>query len=143
MKLVIDRERWIRGDSARAALRRADDGMMCCLGFFLTACGVPEAAVTDLSEPPEAFERPDQIPPAALFLVSSEEVVDEDYVDPTYFDMRNSADANSLMRANDDRTLDEQARESRIVDLFAGNGVDVTFVDRRSPLATDRRSGEP
>ena len=45
-KLTIDRKTWYRGQRFGAALRRAEDGKQCCLGFYCVANGAsPEVLV--------------------------------------------------------------------------------------------------
>lgn len=140
MNFTIDRERWCRGADPNPKLVREADGRMCCLGFFLLACGVEREELLDQGEPQEPFQTmnpdPDCIPKVAKFLVHVE--VDNESLDELGrpdVSMTPTNDATDLMSVNDDDKLDEARREEKIARLFAKQGVGVTFVDGPTPLA--------
>lgn len=106
--LVIDRERWIRGYSTMPLLLRKDDGKMCCLGFLAKACGADDLQIQGITSPQHTkfIEWPTEI----------------------LIDGSNSLLTQFLMAINDDVSLLENDRESKIVDLMTKIGVTVTFV---------------
>lgn len=115
MKLVIDRERWIRGDHPNPSmLLRSDDSKMCCLGFYLTQCGAGEEAMLDL-ESPSAVE---DLPTCAAWLIDDDDPIGDG----------DSELCAMLMDTNDASSLDEPLREARLAELFAKQGVEVEFV---------------
>lgn len=139
MKLTIDRSRWCRGDENPYLLRESD-GRMCCLGFFLRACGLPEDRIKGLAEPQHPFEggAPSAIPGPATFLVVHEEIeADEGEEDESYFDYGPSDVASDLMTLNDDPQVTEDYRERRIAEVFAKHGHDVVFVDASPEKGTE------
>lgn len=51
MKLVIDRNTWMRGEQEARLL--AEDGRMCCLGFLALKCGFTEEQIKNVAAPSE------------------------------------------------------------------------------------------
>lgn len=46
-EFVIPRDKWYRGFPHGSRLLRPDDGKQCCVGLYLSACGVPDSLLTD------------------------------------------------------------------------------------------------
>jgi len=86
-------------------LLRPSDGKQCCVGIYLSACGVPNEALEHT--PNAGVIKSQPLVPAWLL----------------------SATANWLYRKNDDIHLHDSDREAGIQYLFAEAGVKVTFVD--------------
>lgn len=126
-KLVIDRQRWLRGEGGgRSMLLRPDDNKMCCLGFYCARNNLPKELIEEVTSPMELqFDRSD--PPK--FLTALVEMPD---------DGRSSYDSeicNLLMNANDaivgqsKLVFDEPDREQQIKRLFEDIGVEVEFIN--------------
>lgn len=124
MKLVIDRNKWLRGEGgAVSALRRKSDSKMCCLGFFAKELGYEDDMINDRSSPEDfltARVTPNYWPKWAV----NEEY--EDGEDPYRTD---TCDLMDLMKINDDEHMSDEEREGEIKRLFAEHGVDVEFVE--------------
>lgn len=130
MKFTIDRERWCRGESDPSLLRERD-GKMCCLGFFLLACGVAPERIKGNGEPQDAFSGLAEIPPTAAPLIQADWGYDPEEcpADENSVGTIPSPVACDLMTVNDDMKVNERDREERIATYFAKIGVDVAFVD--------------
>lgn len=123
--VVINRDRWLRNEcSSRSRLLRTADGKMCCLGFYLGVCGVPKEDLEDISAPPDV--RAAVLPDEASWLIK-----------PGNFGNVNTDEASCLMHLNDEESDDDAGREEAIRKRFADHGVDVQFVDRAVPLASE------
>lgn len=109
---TIDRARWFRGQgSGDSALFIPENNKMCCLGFYLSACGVENLAY--MKTPGTIYQR---IPQEAEWLIREGGPV------------TNSYDCLDLMQANDcpdDGFIDQ--REEVIKDIFAGHDIEVIF----------------
>lgn len=105
MKLVIDRSRWLRGESSRNSfLKRSGDGRMCCLGFLGKACGYIERELEDRETPATITDKSKW--PASLGRIDGE-----------------------LMNVNDTYYLDDATRENNLRQLFNQIGIDLEFID--------------
>lgn len=114
-EFVISRKKWLRGEGASAsALYRREDRKQCCVGIYLSACGVDNetlskgsaARLLGLSELPK-------------WLTETNDGMIQDRFSVI----------GSLYATNDDRGTPDPDRESRIAELFARNGVTVSFED--------------
>lgn len=119
-ELVIDRSRWTRGrsDSEGTYLRRATDGHMCCLGFYLESCGVPQETLTGAFYPRDRNVAP-LVPDEAKWLIQTSPLFN-DQVDLTL-------DGSTLVGTNDRKALTEGHREAEITRIFAKHAVSVRF----------------
>lgn len=125
MKLVIERERWIRGGNGDgpeelSCLYRSHDGKMCCLGFFARACGIDKDQIEDEAEPEDV---PRAVWPG--WVLRAPDDFAGDYGSPDA--LKNSSDIVALISANDDEMCGDRKREARIAELFAQHGVEVEF----------------
>lgn len=112
MKLVIDRSRWLRGEGDEDSfLLRPRDCRMCCLGFFGRALGAAEETINDHEAP--YFARGVNWPEWVF----------------TADRRGHTGDIRALMDINDDESLGESIRESRIAEIFARHGITVEFVN--------------
>lgn len=112
----IDRKKWLR-NSKRSCLLN-DEGKQCCVGHYLTSLGVPN---TDLKYRALADGIAD-LPDTARWLT-------EDNVFGTKF---SSKAANTLYGLNDQVSddffkFDNEVQEALVQQIFAENGVIVTF----------------
>jgi hypothetical protein len=123
MKLVIDRNKWLRGEGTEnSCLLRPTDGKMCCLGFFGLACGLTAKRITDVVAP---VKIPVEIGVSArrewMRNVPEAEALFDD-------EMGTSEICGELMSTNDRVSLSEAEREQKIRALFAEMSVEVVFV---------------
>lgn len=114
MKLVIDRNRWLRGEASESYpsesyLLRSSDGKMCCLGFLALACGARPEDITNVRTPDQALQACSW--PAGL--IGSREFEDR---------------CDDLMNSNDESSLRDDVRERIISERMAEIGVEVEFV---------------
>ena len=111
MKLIIDRDIWLRGEgSGWSYLLREEDSKMCCLGIYLKECGVPSEKLLYMTSP---YQLVKIIPPEAGWLLGS-----------------SSIDTCSLMELNDEKKIEkEDEREEKIAYIFAKHNIEVEFVN--------------
>lgn len=128
-KLVIPREKWLRGEGLdESRLLREYDQKQCCVGLYLECLGVPREILVDQAAGNDIAEH---LPEEARWLLITAPITDKPH---------NSSLAARLYEANDwlpdwesdifvyeKGFEDESARESRIIELFAEAGVEVTF----------------
>lgn len=136
MKLVIDRNTWLRGGFERNqgySCLRDEQGRKCCLGFYLEACGFSQTQITGSGSPHDVFSflgprtaARRNWKPRWLLRKDNKGVVFDD-----------SSDCSTLMNVNDNvhiedptslEILSEADREKQIKKIFAKHGVTVTFV---------------
>lgn len=112
MKLIIDRQRWLRGEGSNdSCLLRESDKKMCCLGFYCTAKGKSQEDILDLVTPGDFSNPHEEFP---------ELITDEE---------RANTICSALIRSNDDLYLEEKHRESKIQEEFKKLEVDVEFIN--------------
>lgn len=140
LKVVIDRQRWLRGEgSDRSLLLREGDGKMCCLGFVCRAVGMGEADIVNQGAPNERSVAPLWARMLPGLLGGGE------------LGLWTGRAIDDLVYCNDDVTISPIAREQFITQYLAELGVDVTFEGADSlstsdqcPMRdTDRSSMEP
>ena len=121
MKLIIDRDIWLRGEgSGWSYLLRKEDEKMCCLGIYLKECGVSSEKLLDMTSPCQLVKI---IPPEAEWLIDKSLGID-------------SMDTCDLMGFNDRRKKKiekedekEDEREEKIAHIFAKHNIEVEFVN--------------
>ncbi len=126
--LVIDRTKWLRGDLRPIfgddvySRLRDQNGRMCCLGFYLKACGA-RGLTSDSAYAPSDLAR---LPAEAAWLKHPEDECED-------------GPAEKLISANDFSGRNEADREKKIAKLFREHGgVTVTFRGR-TPKAADTK----
>ena len=116
LKLVIDRKTWLRGEGADGSfLRRSSDGRQCCLGFMALAAGLTSEEITDKTTIATVNRDFTNLPHGLTWTLSGV--------------FANSSDCAAAIDKNDKENISDAEREVSIVDIFARNGWDVTFVD--------------
>jgi hypothetical protein len=116
MKLVIDRNTWLRGEGCDDSfLLRPSDNKMCCLGFLSETCQVPLEAIESQQAPSDVPKIYRSFLPKFLFREDDENDL--------------SGICLELMEANDDEYFGPKEREAQITQLFAENGIEVEFVN--------------
>lgn len=124
MKFTIERKLWWRGNGSKESKLLRDDGNMCCLGFYLKACGAN--LVNNAQTPEEQAKAGDNYPAAAEWLLYPDEALEHGI----------SRDCEALMHINDYPTewkdggpRTEEEREQMLRCVFAEHGIEVEFVD--------------
>jgi hypothetical protein len=116
--LVIDREVWLRGDPFLSKLLD-DRGKRCCVGIYLQSCGMADEVLRDMRSVD------------GLVATYGDEVLPERA--RWMYDGRDVPKWNRIYNRNDATGVDEDKREADIAAKFAAYGVDVTFINSRSP----------
>ena len=112
-KLVIDCNIWLRGRERHGSmLLRTSDGKMCCLGIDLEAQGVSKAILANIPTP-DGLK--DYIPNQRSWMLMSGGL--------------DSSEAEYLMDTNDREDVIDTERKKKITELYAEQGVEVTFIN--------------
>lgn len=116
MKLVIDRQKWLRGEgSSNSYLLRGKDRKMCCLGFLALQCGYTQDEIIHKESPSSVGGLVTKFPSGLVCLkrgITS-----------------NSIQCHRLMTCNDDELLSDEEREGQLIDLFHEIGIDIEFIN--------------
>lgn len=121
MEFEIDRETWHRGQGSNASSLLLPNGKRCCLGFYLKACSIPDLAMYWRGTPMKVFndlgpgEEQSKIP---SWLLSPASRIDNSI---------NSGACRALIYYNDVSSTTDEEKEAKIKEVFAANGVTVTF----------------
>lgn len=137
--LTIDRTKWYRGQgSGNSALKTIinmakeeryripvkDAGKMCCLGFYMSNCGVPDTELSGVLLPHGL---------GALFPVTEEWLLKPhkpSYIPASVFVSQDAQWETALAVINDDMHLDEKIKELAIARIFKEFGnTEVVFVN--------------
>lgn len=110
--LVIEREKWLRGDMEVSRLLNSA-GKMCCLGFFGCSLGLTADEIAPHRTPGSHVRRNTSRDVWPTWLLR-----DDGYA---------SIDGSDLMGINDDGSITDAERETRIAAIFAKHGVTVVF----------------
>lgn len=110
-QFTVVRKLWARGDLQTNILLRTESGKQCCLGFFARACGYKAREITGQANLFDLVERPDR-----GTKIYQQFGIDEDTHEDIVF-------------CNDDVFIEEPEREKRLKELFASQGIEVTFED--------------
>lgn len=130
-ELVIDRNIWARGrredDRVNSLLLLLEGGVkreQCCIGLYLSACGVPDELLLDVGMVSRLIlGQVELLPEEARWLVTK---VSSDSDRPLFYE---SDDASEAYETNDSGMLQEGDREARIVKIFARHDVKVAFIN--------------
>ncbi len=121
-QLVIDRNRWYRGEGFGGGSLLQPDGKMDCIGFYAVACGVDPENL-DVGTPAAIRAH---LPREMSWLLG---------------DHWNSFECRMLGWANDMK-MDEADREECIAGLFSHHEVYVEFVNGKAPKHKGADDGE-
>lgn len=121
MKLIIDRQKWLRGEGAIASrLLRPSDGKMCCLGQLGIACGIPSGMLENRAVPSDVPLHANAFP---QFLIIN--LGDSEYIQPD-----TSNECLALMKINDGvYYYSEAEREHALTMEFAKHDIQVEFIN--------------
>jgi hypothetical protein len=112
MKLVIDRSVWWRGTPSQLLRVHNGQRQQCCIGIYLTACGLSDESIAHTGTP--------------------DGITETGIPDWLMRGKSNSDDALELIHVNDMRGLnpsEEWHREAKVADIFARHDVQTEFVD--------------
>jgi hypothetical protein len=116
MKLIIDRNKWLRGEGFEASkLLRPADGKMCCLGMLALQSGATEDQISGRASPRKASE---VAWPKGL--TTQDRDVDGLGLTDT---------CNLLMEINDQYGITNDQREQDLVEIFQSIDIEVEFVN--------------
>jgi hypothetical protein len=114
MKLIIDRNTWLRGvGAANSYLLRPEDGKKCCIGILCSALGVSDNEMFNMRGSQRLINS--ELLPAWLNPPDT-----YGYVVGDLFDAYNT---------NDDIELTEDEREQHVAEIFARHDIEVEFVN--------------
>lgn len=113
---TVDRARW-----GKNALKRRDNGKMCCLGFLSLACGVPEAKLCLEDGQERGF--PDTGWPGYPDFTLPDD--DGEHIGSSSLEDR-AASIN-------DGDLDDADKEAKLIELFAKHNIELTFTGTKEP----------
>lgn len=124
-EFTIDRKVWLRANEEDrrgygSYLLREIDQKRCCLGIYLSACGVPDKFLEGVGSPGLLHRQV----PEVRDLIPRWLICD----DPALSEGGNSMSCSSMMEANDDDTTGDIEKESFLTERFAEQGVRVVFV---------------
>lgn len=123
-KFTIDRSKWACGDveekfNTTSMLRDPKSGAMCCLGFYLKSCGVPNKELDSRALPSSLNEK--KLPASTTWLLGPN-------LEGEREGHNNRQD--DFTSPNDDLEMAQNSREAKIRALFAEHDIDVEFVGR-------------
>jgi hypothetical protein len=111
MKLIIDRNKWLRGEGDEDSyLLRSSDGKMCCLGFLAKECGHADCEISDVCAPPKIRNRKSKM---------------NDLVEGSL----PSGLCSELMMENDDQGKSDSYREMFIKEKLSELDIEVEFIN--------------
>lgn len=111
MKLIIDRQKWLRGET-ESRLYRSRDGKKCCVGMLLEQAGVSEEEMRDVML--ASGIRP-YVPSDLSWLLG-------DYTNT----LLAVAD---IYGVNDDKKISDEVREAKLTKMFAARDIQVEFIN--------------
>lgn len=124
-KLIIDRDRWMRGKGRISRLLR-NDGNRCCLGFLGQACGYSDLMLLGISYPWNTF---DSRWPPSLFKQAETPSTHSPSFEESFPSL-----SMALAYVNDtENDLGEYAREDIIRIRMYDLGYEVTFINGEEP----------
>lgn len=114
----VSKEKWLRGEGTLdSKLLRPDDCMMCIFGHYLKAAGIDDDDLLDA-------KTPRQLPPDAREGEAVEWLIE--YQDD---DVDDSAEAEDIMKINDERGASDELRIEFLTEIFRAHGYLPVFVD--------------
>lgn len=120
--LVIDRQKWLRGNALTSTLLN-DNGCMCCLGFEAKACGVPESVMRNVPTPAGLLNE-------LKFTGEIDKIkhlVDNIAYYSTIAAGEESYFSIQAMAINDNDYINDTTREQRLTELFASQDIELKF----------------
>lgn len=122
--LTVKRSEWARGDINGPSSLVNEIDKKCCLGFFMKKCGVSYKKMK-LCPTPNDVEYKNEIlfkkvPQLVSFVREDEE---------SRCPLRNTNFCDVAMIINDDKRINEETRENRLIELFKNHNIKLKFVN--------------
>lgn len=141
IRVEISRAKWGRGEGVGSALKRVDNGLMCCLGFICKLAGISDEAITSMGYPSNLFKKETVVvkPPSShhstiyttgpLHGQPVPELL-QPLVAGTGADTFYSPEwVTTLARINDDICINDTDREARLIEEAAKHGFEFVFTE--------------
>lgn len=114
-KFTVDRAKWT-GDNEYlinyfSQLYESENGRKCCIGFYASACGLYDSEISDIDDPEELF--------------SHNNIHLTGFIDDVNYE--NNEFSSYAMQINDDTDISMEEKESKLIALFAEQGITLTF----------------
>lgn len=126
MKVVIPREKWLRGPYANDSSRRnisllldPETGMRCCVGHILSAYGVPDHEMALIA--------------SASDVQGLESFSEANWLIDVTNEGMSSCEAEDLYEINDSLEKVDEEREQRIKEICSEYGLSIEFTGPRLP----------
>lgn len=113
-EFTIKRSEWLRGEMDESYLLRASDRKRCCIGFYLSACGIDDIDLLAKRSPHD------------LSSIMGKHWLLHKH---TNGEIHDSDKCSNLIISNDAETFTQKQREQQIVEIFAEQGIEASFVD--------------
>lgn len=119
MKFTVDRRTWYRGKGSSSSVLLNDDDMRCCIGFVAEQCGIPDEKLANLKSLHSCTKNLEYIEPTT-FPRWMNSVKSQGYA---------SSDLMEAYQTNDNRMINDDAREKQLIAIFARNGDELEFIN--------------
>jgi hypothetical protein len=132
MKLVIDRNVWLRGEGSDASrLKRGSDGKFCCIGLYLKECGVDDFYLEGIPDAPKlvSIHSSNVLPVQAGWLVRLPSAFDAPSGGAFYEANDYEIPKEDLSELEEVIFKNEAEREKKIKEMFLVHGVEVEFIN--------------
>lgn len=133
-KLIIDRTKWRTGADGEFKTGEGktsllnDLGFMCCLGFECLRRGLKREEILSEGDPVDVFYSTEAYQSNELAAKFGSLLTDhEDEEGDKIFE--NSEFVNKAININDDEKTTREEKEKLLLDLFAGEGIEIEFIN--------------
>lgn len=114
MKFTVDRKKWLRGVGFEESRLLTGDGQRCCFGFVCQQLGMEDDSIMrHLTVGSISFSQRNRRLMDFAFSGNTEE---HDWIWSAY-------------KINDNRSIGDPERESKLVTIFSANGHEIEFVN--------------
>ncbi len=117
-KLLILRDKWLRGDNKESYLLRESDDRMCCLGFLCLDLGLDVSDIVNTAMPGDIWYG--VISPDFPAWLRKEGVYEQGSAKPL---------VQQIAEVNDSAALSDPEREAKLEELFLQADITVEFQD--------------
>ena len=128
---TVDRKRWLRGeDLSLSKLKRAKDGKLDALGFYLTSIGLTEEEISDVGNPgylPKDLLIKHNLLRSWLFL-KPEEMLGSLIPSDECMDIIRFNDKKEMLQDNQTISIKDSYREQKLKSAFRKQGIKIRFV---------------
>jgi hypothetical protein len=115
MKFIVDRSKWYRGGGTNSSALLRPDGSRCCIGFVGQQVGIPD---TDLLNRLTIWD-----------VWSFGKGIEVEWPEWMMNLDPHTVNIDAAYAVNDDSSLSESDRESKLKEIFLRNGDEIEFVD--------------